>query len=338
METKSSDAIKLFVSLLVGVLLLVVLLWWIGVDKLLIVMGKANPIWLMVSALMIFPAYLLRALRWRFLLLPVKNQVKLGNAFWATAIGFMVNTLIPIRIGEFIRAYLLGERERIGFAPSFSSIIVERTLDLIGLLTLGLVAMLLLPIGTNLPSWILDGFKALGLLIGIVLAVIIVGIKREDIILGLTKKISAFLPILRKRADKIVEFVRSLISGLKGLSQSPKMFVANMALTWVLWLIYCLMVYFVFEAFNYSISVIAIILGGVLLNLTYILPAAPGYVGTYEAYWTLIFMTLGIVQTDLLLAMGLISHLLGVVMMIALGCIGIMWLGLSFSEAFKVKR
>jgi hypothetical protein len=329
--------LRLVISFVIGVLLLVGLFLWVGVDRLWAAMSGASPFWLLVSALMFFPAYFLRALRWRFLLLPVKNSVGISNAFWSTAIGFMVNTLIPIRLGEFVRAYILGEKERIGYAPSFSSIIVERTLDLIGLLTIGLIVMLMLPVGTSLPGWILDVFKIIGILIGLILAVIVLGVKRENTILRLIGKVFAFIPFLNRRVDRIVEIARSLISGLKGLSQNSKIFTVNMVLTWVLWLTYCLMIYFVFEAFNYPISIVAIILGGVLLNLTYILPAAPGYVGTYEAYWALIFMALGMAQTDLLLAMGVISHLLGVVMMIILGCVGIIWLGMSFSEAFKVR-
>ena len=330
--------LRLVVSLVVGVLLLVGLLWWVGIERLLTLMSEASPLWLTVSALLIFPAYFLRALRWKFLLLPVKNSVGIGNAFWATAIGFMVNTLIPIRLGEFARAYILGEKEQIGFAPSFSSIIVERTLDLIGLLTIGLIAMLLLPVGVDLPSWVLNGFGVVGVLICIFLAIIIVGVKRERFILKLARKVFSFLPFFRRRIDRVVGFVESLISGLRGLSQNPKMFAVNMVLTWSLWLFYCFTVFFVFKAFNHPISVVAVILGAVLLNLTYIFPAAPGYVGTYEAYWSLIFMALGVTQTDLLLAMGLISHLLGIVVIVGLGCAGVVWLGLSFGEAFKVKK
>ena len=331
------DLLKLLIFFMIGMSLLVGMLWWVGIDKLLSAMQRASIGWLLVVGLLVFPAYFVRAVRWRLLLLPVKNKVSLSTAFWTTAIGFMVNTLIPIRLGEFVRAYILGEKEKIGFAPSFSSIIVERTLDLIGLLTLGLISMLMLPVGSSLPGWALNGFKIVSVLIGVILAVIFLGIKKETLIIKLVSEIFKHIPFIRKRVDRITDFTRSLIHGLRGLSQEPRIFAANLSLTWLLWLIYCFMVYAVFAAFGYEISIVAVVLGGVLLNMTYILPAAPGYVGTYEAYWTLIFTALGVFQVDVLLAMGLISHLLGIAMMIALGCIGIMWLGLSFSEAFKVR-
>ena len=122
-------------SLAVGLILLVVLIWWTGVDKLGAAIGSASPLWLGAAALAVLPAYVLKAGRWRFLLSPVKKGVRVSSAFWSTGVGFMVNPLATIRLGEFVRAYALGEKKGTGFATGFSSIVVERTLDLFGLLS-----------------------------------------------------------------------------------------------------------------------------------------------------------------------------------------------------------
>ena len=181
LNADKKNVIRLSVSLFVGFLLLIVLVWWTGIDKLWSAIRGVSPLWIMASALTIFPAYFFRALRWKFLLLPIKNSIRIGNAFWSTAIGFMVNTLIPIRLGEFVRAYVLGEKENVGFAPSFSSIVVERILDLIGLLTLGLLALFMLPADTTMPNWVLDGFKVVGALICLMLAFIGLSVKKEAV-------------------------------------------------------------------------------------------------------------------------------------------------------------
>jgi uncharacterized membrane protein YbhN (UPF0104 family) len=68
------------------------------------------------------------------------------------------------------------------------------------------------------------------------------------------------------------------------------------------------------------------------------LPATPGYVGSYEAFWVLIFTLLGVTQADLLLAMGVISHLIGVLPIVIVGCISVVWLGASFEEIFTFKK
>ena len=116
------------------------------------------------------------------------------------------------------------------------------------------------------------------------------------------------------------------------------MFAANMALTWILWLTQTSLIYLTFLAFNYPMPFVAATLGGVLMSVSHILPATPGYVGSYEAFWVVIFTLLGVTQADLLLAMGVISHLIGVLPIVILGCVSVVWLGASFEEIFSFKK
>jgi uncharacterized membrane protein YbhN (UPF0104 family) len=81
-----------------------------------------------------------------------------------------------------------------------------------------------------------------------------------------------------------------------------------------------------------------LLLGGVLMSLSHILPATPGYVGSYEAFWVLIFTFLGVTEMDLLLAMGVISHLVTLLPTIIIGCVSVVWLGASFEEIFTFKK
>ena len=144
--------------------------------------------------------------------------------------------------------------------------------------------------------------------------------------------------IIKKYTGRVADFTSSLIKGLQGLSQNPKMFVANMSLTWILWLTQTFAIYFTFIAFNYPLPFAAAILGGVLMSVSHILPATPGYVGSYEAFWVLIFTLLGVTQADSLLAMGVISHLVGILPIVIIGCVSVVWLGASFEEIFKFKK
>jgi uncharacterized protein (TIRG00374 family) len=332
------NTIRIGVSLVVGILLLIALIWWTGIDKIGAVIGSASPLWLAAAATVILPAYILKAIRWKLLLLPVKKNVRVRNTFWSTALGNMVNTLIPIRLGEFARAYILGEKERTGFAPCFSSIVVERTLDLIGLLSIGVVTMLMVSAQTSLSSLVANIFTAVAALIATILAVIIVGIKKEDLIIRILTQVTSKIPLIKKYTKRITDFASSLIKGLQGLSQNPKMLIANLSLTWIAWLIHTSAIYLTFMAFNYPISFVAATLGGVLMSLSHILPATPGYVGSYEAFWVLIFTLLGVTETDVLVAMGVISHLIGVLPVVIVGCVSVIWLGASFGEIFTFKR
>jgi uncharacterized protein (TIRG00374 family) len=331
------NTIRIGGSLAVGVLLLVALIWWTGIDQIEAAIGSASSLWLVVSAVLVLPAYLLRAIRWKLLLIPVKKTVRVSTTFWSTAVGSMVNTIIPIRLGEFVRAYLLGEKEGTGFAPGFSSIVVERTLDVLGLLSIGIVTMFLASAQAGLSDLVVGVFIWVGVFIAVVLAVIIAGIKKEDAVIRILTRTTSKIPFVKKYTTRIADFASSLIQGLKGLSQNPKMFIANMTLTWMLWLFQTAGIYLIFIAFNYPMPFIAAILGGTLMSLSHILPATPGYVGTYETYWGLIFFALGVPE-NLLLATALISHLIGVLPVVIIGSISVVWLGVSFEEIFSLKK
>jgi len=336
MFTLQKNRVKLAFSSLAGFLLLISLIWWLGFEKLLMLVSQASWVWLFLSALNLIPTYLVRAWRWRLLLVHIKNPVKISNTFWSTAVGYMVNTLIPVRLGEFIRAYILGEKEKVSFASVFSSVVVERTLDLIGLLTIGLVLLVVLPIEGF--GWGLTSFKVVGGLIVLILTILFFGVKKEKKIISIIDKISSILPFLSKRKDKITGFAESLIYGVKGIGKYPKLLPIILALTWVLWIIQLLTVYMVFKAFNQPTPILIVFFGAVILYFTYILPSVPGYVGTHETYWTLIFLSLGLTQVELLFAMGLAGHLVGLIAMIIIGCVGVVWLGLSFEDIFKLQR
>jgi uncharacterized protein (TIRG00374 family) len=335
--SSKKNTIRIGASLAVGILLLVALIWWTGIDKIGEAIGSASPLWLAAAALIILPTYILRAIRWKLLLAPVKKTVRVSNTFWSTAVGFMVNTLVPIRLGEFVRAYVLGEKEGTGFAPGFSSIVVERTLDLIGLLSIGIVTMFLVSAQAGLYSMVGDIFTAVAVLIAVILAVIIVGIKKETLIIRLVTGIASKIPLVKKYTTRIADFTSSLIKGLQGLSQNPNMFVANISLTWILWLTQTSAIYLTFMAFNYPLPFAAAILGGVLMSVSHILPATPGYVGSYEIFWVLIFTFLGVTE-NLLLATAVISHLIGVLPIVIVGCVSVVWLGASFEEIFTFKK
>jgi len=333
----SRSKLQLILSATIGILLLGGMFWYVGFDKLLAAMAQVSPLWLLFSELIFLSVHLVRAWRWKLLLMPVKNPISMSNALWATTVGFLVNALIPVRLGDFIRAFILKEKEKIGFASVFSSIVVELILNLSCLLTSGLILVLMLPAGISIPPWLLGAFEVAMVFLAVILTAIFVGTKREDAVLSLFDRFLSltFKPKLR---DKMLSAAKGFIQGAKALSQSPQLLLKALTLTYIVWLPQLLGIWFIFKAFGYQAPLTIIFLGALIVVFSLIFPASPGYVGTYEAYWLLIFSGLGLTGVDQLLAMGIISHIIGLVAMMAPGCVGVVWLGLSFEELFKIRR
>ena len=98
-------------------------------------MRHARAPLLLAAVLVTGLTYVLRALRWQYLLAPI-GHTHFSNAFRATVIGFAATFLLPARAGEIIRPYLLARREGLPGTAAFATIILERLLDLVTVLLL----------------------------------------------------------------------------------------------------------------------------------------------------------------------------------------------------------
>lgn len=96
---------------------------------------RGTAYWLLVPAVAVyFAAFWLRALRWRLLLSPL-GQVSVGRAYWVAAIGYAANNVLPLRLGELLRSYLLRRRPGMSATGVLATIAVERVLDGLTLLS-----------------------------------------------------------------------------------------------------------------------------------------------------------------------------------------------------------
>ena len=102
---------------------------------------RAHPGWIAAAVAVTLQTYVLRAWRWQSLLGPI-GGARFRTAFRTTVIGFAANLLLPARVGEVLRAYLLARQERLNPAAAFATVIVERLLDLCTVLLLFAFALL----------------------------------------------------------------------------------------------------------------------------------------------------------------------------------------------------
>ena len=149
---------------------------WQGADK-----G-----WLLLMAVIAIISHILRAERWRMLLEPTGYRGKLSHSFLSLMVGYLVNLVIP-RGGEVSRCYNLYKLDKTPVEISFGTVVVERIIDLVCLLTLVALAFFVeskklfafietLPIGTEGSSSKLNLliYIGAGLLIAVLLFALLV--------------------------------------------------------------------------------------------------------------------------------------------------------------------
>jgi glycosyltransferase 2 family protein len=131
---------------------------------------KSDKTFLMLMAAVALVSHVLRAERWRMLLVPSGNHVSLGNSFLSVLIGYLVNLAVP-RGGEVSRCYNLYKLEKTPVEISFGTVVVERMVDVLCLLLLivisffvewdklkGFIDSLSIPSsgeGVTIPIWVI---------------------------------------------------------------------------------------------------------------------------------------------------------------------------------------
>src|SRR5579872_7278702 len=96
---------------------------------------RARPQWLALTLATTLGSLAIRSLRWRYLLEPL-GRVSFSSSFRATAVGFAATGVLPARAGEVIRPYFLARHEHMSATGAFATIILERLLDVVTVLTL----------------------------------------------------------------------------------------------------------------------------------------------------------------------------------------------------------
>lgn len=210
-----------------------------------VILKKTNYFWIFLSMFLSIVSYWIRAKRWNLLLNPIGLHPKTINNFWSIAFGYFMNLTIP-RSGEVARATSLYKTENVPVDKTFGTIVLERVIDLVCLLTvIGLsfifnyeILQKFLEFG-NRESSEHPTEKSSSNLIYIAIAVLL-GV----IILGL------FWRRLKrtKLFDKVKNFLLGILVGLKSISKLKK---RREFIVWsiLLWACYFLMTYVVFFAF-----------------------------------------------------------------------------------------
>ena len=100
-------------------------------ERLLLELSRTNYIYAIVGMLIgTFLGSYIRAWRWKYLLDPLKPNIKIYSLFPSVMIGYMMNALIP-RGGEVARPVLTAQKEGISKASTFGTIVVERIIDML---------------------------------------------------------------------------------------------------------------------------------------------------------------------------------------------------------------
>lgn len=291
--------LRLAVSVLISAVLLYLTLRQFDLAASARLLSQTN-VWLVILAVLVhFVGYLVRSQRWAVVLSPFK-KVSATELFPIINIGYMANNVLPFRLGELVRLQITARTFDLSRSLVMSTVIVERLMD--GLTLVSFLALFLM------FSPVPDQFKVMAALSGTLLFSALMFFLAL-LYLHQSRRIKEFalkIPLLNYSAVK--SFIKAFISGLEALRQ-PKLITFTVILSILTWLIESLMTYYVALSISLEVNYLQVIFLTAVINLSTMIPSAPGYFGTFEFFTYQALSLFGVGKTEAV-TFAALAHLL----------------------------
>jgi len=327
---KLLDIVKYVVVLGLSVFLMWYALKGIDFDLLRAQIYQTNFYWLGLSLTVALSGFLSRAYRWKMQLQPINPKVTFTNTYHAMMIGYLANLVLP-RMGEVFRCSILKKSSDIPIQASFGTVITERLIDMVMLLSLMGIAFLVEfdRLHTYFLSLFTDRYNSVqqnSTLIYVVVGVLVVGG------LALIIALVFFLNSLRQNKFylKVEALVRGFLNGIFSIAKldNKPVFIAH---TLFVWLTYYLMGYLSFFALpaTAGLSPMAAFAVLVIGSLGMSVPVQGG-IGVFHMMVTNTLLLYGVAK-EAGMAFALINHTSQTLMVVLLG-------GISFIISLSKKN
>ncbi len=261
-------------SVVVSVISLAGCAWWASKQQAPTIPRSAGALTYLALAVMTYGLIMLvRGWRWHVILHHAGVEHQRADAYGLTGVAYMGNAVLPARGGEVLRIMLLGQRSPARHSEILGTIVPERLLDAAALVTLFAVLTFLRVKG--LPS---GNGPAIGATAGLLLAFV-------ALVTYWRLRVAGRFQRFADRARPFIRASRLLLDG-KGA--------ALFALTLGIWLVEGLVLTFVALALDVRLGVGGALAAVVFASIAAIVPAGPGFIGTFDAAALFAFHALGV--------------------------------------------
>jgi uncharacterized protein (TIRG00374 family) len=250
----------------------------------------ARYIFLIPAVALALLQYVFRAFRWYYLLHDLK-KIRFAALFSPMMIGFMGNCLLPARAGEFIRAYLISEKEKIKLTASLASLVVDRMFDTFVLLLIIGGVLLFYPLDESVLHRATNvSLTQARMFLGVFVSSVFVALVGFTVLLYYKKELAAqmlekvlfFLP--ERFRKKIIDLFMGFTEGLH-IFKNGRHVLISVVVTILQWCCGALSFYPLFYAFrveeNLSVLSTTTVLGSAAVGVS--IPT-PGYAGPFHFF------------------------------------------------------
>lgn len=296
LQLLKNDSLKKISYFGLSLLALIYCFYQINLSSFLGHLASIDVAWFIPIILVNFFVIALKTLRWQVLVNPTK-KVGFTVLYRLLIITFMLNNLLPVKLGEVARIHYLGKNANINRLTSTATVLASHLLDFLSFVFFAFIFIHLV----TAPDWVYRGIVASGVLS-----------------LGLY----IFFLVSSKQTLK-KPFLILFQDGLKGL-KSTRTTALALALSFLSWIFQGVLLFMVHQSFGVGLPLMSLIMVLIAVNVVLAIPAAPGHMGTFEFVCVLTYQFLGLGASEAL-ALGVTYHLVQVVPVVLVGGILLHW-------------
>ncbi|MFQ5924177.1 MAG: lysylphosphatidylglycerol synthase transmembrane domain-containing protein [Anaerolineales bacterium] len=315
---------------LLGVGLLAAWLWIIDLEAVAKTLQQARWGYVLFAAVLGMASSIVRAVRWRLVLKPIAPVPRLD--VWLIGLASsLINFVIPIRSGEIARSFFLKQRDSVPISASLPTVAVDRSFDMLAMLTIGAVGILAgLRIQASLTVvFVLAGGLFLGFAIFVTLAIF----WQKRLLRAAEWAVPRFIG--ENLRTRMLGILSGILIGFTAIGRQPRSLVPLITISFAAALLDAGLFFLLFLSVGNPVPPLVALTGYALFAITFLVPGGPGYIGSMEAFGSLVFGgALGVPQAAAA-SVILIFHALTALILGIFGGIAIWALGFRPSSAFR---
>jgi uncharacterized protein (TIRG00374 family) len=325
-------ALRSGLGLAVGAVLIVTFLRLVNVSAVYERLTHLNLGFALLCGATFLAAFVVRAMRWRLLLLPNRVSVRLAVAIYQIAI--FLNWLLPIRGGEVAMSLLLRRSTGIPVRQSLAAVSVDKAMDLVPAACI-LAVMPLVGLRLSRTLWVVLAGAVAACCFGTCFLAVAAW-RRDQAVALLARPVELMLRGAAR--DRVRPFIAGFTDTLLALFRRPRLLLGAAAYTVVAVTLDALFCLLAFWAVGVAVPVLVVVYGYTLFNLSFILPSPPGQVGSNELIGLLIFSGVFGVSRASVAGMFLFSHPWTGILMACSGLACLSAMGLNLGSSLRLSH
>ncbi|MDD5147522.1 MAG: lysylphosphatidylglycerol synthase transmembrane domain-containing protein [Candidatus Daviesbacteria bacterium] len=319
---------KIFFNTILGIILIFIWSRFVDIGQVFSVISGVNLAYLAPILFFMLASPVLRAIRLK-VFLSETMKLKVSDLIYLNGVAMMLNFFVPVRAGEIVKGIYLNTHYKLPLGKSVIWIFIDRFVDFLAVLLLASVLFFLVPTALNITFIIIITIMLITALFLTYLAVFRIDFTKKLF------KILRYILIVNRIKIYFDKFSAFILESFSILDRHPKDLCLMIGITILAYAADAAIWYFTFIALGANQNYLKMYLGQLLSALTYLVPAAPGYVGSAEASGLLILSGVFGILPNLASAMIVLFHILSAIFVLIFGLISVYSLKIEVGAILK---